>query len=105
MSPATTVDEQAVLVAVSDFLADNDPRTLTETEFLGRRFDAGLAWIHFPTGSGGLDAPRSLQGIVERANSGNRCRTATPGDGGSTLQGGLPDRCSHSGFDAHQRSR
>ncbi|MEU9125700.1 acyl-CoA dehydrogenase family protein [Streptomyces sp. NPDC048506] len=34
-------------------------------EFLRARFDAGLAWVHFPVGLGGLDAPRSLQAVVD----------------------------------------
>jgi alkylation response protein AidB-like acyl-CoA dehydrogenase len=33
--------------------------------FLRARFDAGLAWVHFPVGLGGLDAPRPLQAVVE----------------------------------------
>ncbi|SHM49526.1 acyl-CoA dehydrogenase family protein [Actinacidiphila paucisporea] len=33
-------------------------------EFLRARFDAGLAWVHFPVGLGGLDAPRALQAVV-----------------------------------------
>ncbi|KUJ69033.1 acyl-CoA dehydrogenase [Streptomyces albus subsp. albus] len=34
-------------------------------EFLRARFDAGLAWVHYPAGLGGLDAPRSLQAVVD----------------------------------------
>src|SRR6202012_3425340 len=29
------------------------------------RFDAGLAWVHFPSGSGGLGLPRGFQSLVE----------------------------------------
>ncbi|MEV4063310.1 acyl-CoA dehydrogenase family protein [Nonomuraea dietziae] len=36
-------------------------------EFLRARFDAGLAWVHFPVGLGGLGAPREMQQEVERA--------------------------------------
>jgi len=32
--------------------------------FLGAQYDLGLAWVHFPEGSGGLDADRNLQGLV-----------------------------------------
>ncbi len=35
-------------------------------EFLGARFDAGLAWVSFPVGRGGLGVEPELQGIVER---------------------------------------
>jgi alkylation response protein AidB-like acyl-CoA dehydrogenase len=34
-------------------------------DFLRARFDAGLAWVHFPEGLGGLNAPRELQTVVE----------------------------------------
>ncbi|MBT3154019.1 acyl-CoA dehydrogenase family protein [Streptomyces sp. CHD11] len=34
-------------------------------DFLRARFDAGLAWVHFPEGLGGLGAPRSLQAVVD----------------------------------------
>ncbi|MDQ3476580.1 MAG: acyl-CoA dehydrogenase family protein, partial [Actinomycetota bacterium] len=33
--------------------------------FLAARFDAGLAWVHFPPGSGGLGLPRTVQITVE----------------------------------------
>ncbi|HEY9558308.1 MAG TPA: hypothetical protein VIR58_16345 [Acidimicrobiales bacterium] len=34
--------------------------------FLGARFDAGLAWLDFPRGHGGLGASRRWQSFVER---------------------------------------
>src|SRR6516225_10953878 len=34
-------------------------------EFLNARFDAGLAWVHYPEGLGGLGLSRSLQQIVD----------------------------------------
>jgi alkylation response protein AidB-like acyl-CoA dehydrogenase len=34
-------------------------------EFLRARFDAGLAWVHYPVGLGGLDLPRRLQQVVD----------------------------------------
>jgi len=33
--------------------------------FLGARFDAGLAWVHFPEGHGGLGLPRTEQSAIE----------------------------------------
>ncbi|MDQ3732638.1 MAG: acyl-CoA dehydrogenase family protein [Actinomycetota bacterium] len=33
--------------------------------FLGARFDAGLAWVHFPPGYGGSGLPRTEQNAVE----------------------------------------
>jgi alkylation response protein AidB-like acyl-CoA dehydrogenase len=46
-------------------LTDHDPKG-DPTEFLGARFDRGLAWVWYPEGMGGLDADRSLQTVVER---------------------------------------
>lgn len=42
-----------------------DLKTVDPIEFLGARFDAGLAWVHFPKGAGGLDRPREEQQVVE----------------------------------------
>src|SRR5690606_27859631 len=42
------------------------PARMDRLEFLRARFDAGLAWVHFPEGLGGLGAPRELQAVVER---------------------------------------
>jgi alkylation response protein AidB-like acyl-CoA dehydrogenase len=50
---------------VRDFLSSHDPATTERLEFLRARFDAGLAWISFPEGLGGLGAPRSLQPVVD----------------------------------------
>jgi alkylation response protein AidB-like acyl-CoA dehydrogenase len=44
-----------------EFLAAYDPAT----DFLRARFDAGLAWVHYPVGLGGLDLPRALQPVVD----------------------------------------
>src|SRR5215468_1070242 len=34
-------------------------------EFLRARFDAGLAWVHYPPGLGGIGLPRALQAAVD----------------------------------------
>lgn len=46
---------------VTTFLAEHDPVATDRIEFLRARFDAGLAWVHFPVGRGGLGLPRGLQ--------------------------------------------
>jgi alkylation response protein AidB-like acyl-CoA dehydrogenase len=46
-------------------LAAHDPARTTPLDFLRARFDAGLAWVHFPEGLGGLGAPRALQAVVD----------------------------------------
>ncbi|MFD5185288.1 acyl-CoA dehydrogenase family protein [Streptomyces sp. NPDC058372] len=46
-------------------LADHPPATTSRADFLAARFDAGLAWVHYPQGLGGLGAARSLQAVVD----------------------------------------
>jgi len=48
-----------------DFLAGHDPAAMPRLEFLRARFDAGLAWVHYPAGLGGQGLPRSLQAPVD----------------------------------------
>ncbi|MFE7378865.1 acyl-CoA dehydrogenase family protein [Streptomyces zhihengii] len=50
---------------VADLLAAHPPATTGRAAFLRARFDAGLAWVHYPQGLGGLGAPRSLQAVVD----------------------------------------
>jgi alkylation response protein AidB-like acyl-CoA dehydrogenase len=50
---------------VRDFLAGHDPSALPRLEFLRARFDAGLAWVHYPAGLGGQGLSRSLQAAVD----------------------------------------
>ncbi|GGV64437.1 MULTISPECIES: acyl-CoA dehydrogenase family protein [Streptomyces] len=47
------------------FLAEHPPGSTDRLDFLRARFDAGLAWVHYPEGLGGLGAPRSLQAVVD----------------------------------------
>ena len=47
------------------FLAEHDPHDAPRQDFLNARFDAGLAWVHYPEGLGGLGLSRSLQQIVD----------------------------------------
>ncbi|OWA02525.1 acyl-CoA dehydrogenase [Streptomyces sp. CS227] len=46
-------------------LAEHPPAATSRADFLAARFDAGLAWVHYPEGLGGLGAARSLQSVVE----------------------------------------
>jgi len=60
-----STDEQAIsrdlTARVGALLDTHDHRTRGAQEFLGARFDAGLAWVHFPEGHGGLGVPQSFQ--------------------------------------------
>ena len=61
-----SIDTEAALVteAVDRLLATCDPAAVPEQEFLEAQFDAGLAWVHFPVGWGGLDVSPKLQKLV-----------------------------------------
>ena len=50
---------------VRDFLAGHDPAAIDRLAFLRARFDAGLAWVHYPAGLGGQGLPRDLQPAVD----------------------------------------
>src|SRR5215213_4388405 len=50
---------------VAAFLIAHDPSGTDRLEFLRARYDAGLAWVYFPAGHGGLGLPRALQSEVD----------------------------------------
>ncbi|MDT9685129.1 acyl-CoA dehydrogenase family protein [Streptomyces sp. TRM76323] len=50
---------------VRGLLAAHPPATTDRADFLGARFDAGLAWVHYPQGLGGLGADPALQAVVD----------------------------------------
>ncbi|MGB0111756.1 MAG: acyl-CoA dehydrogenase family protein [Ilumatobacteraceae bacterium] len=58
-------DTQLVNDAIDALLAANDPATMDNVEFRGARYDAGLAWVHFAKGDGGLGVRPELNKIVE----------------------------------------
>ncbi|MET8847880.1 acyl-CoA dehydrogenase family protein [Amycolatopsis sp. NPDC004625] len=60
-----TVTAEDLTRQATEFLASHDPKTTDRMDFLRARFDAGLAWIHFPAGLGGQNAPRALQSVVD----------------------------------------
>ncbi|MFG1704784.1 acyl-CoA dehydrogenase family protein [Nonomuraea sp. M3C6] len=60
------MNEAEIKERVAAFLGEHDPRGGHRLEFLRARFDAGLAWVWFPEGLGGLGASRELQQVVER---------------------------------------
>jgi alkylation response protein AidB-like acyl-CoA dehydrogenase len=67
MTAVTTeeADHQLVLDATEKLLRDYPPATTSRRDFLNAQFDAGLAWVHFPKGKGGLGVTRALQPEVE----------------------------------------
>jgi alkylation response protein AidB-like acyl-CoA dehydrogenase len=74
MTDTTTssdTDRARVEAALDELLGSHDPTVVDDRTFRGARFDAGLAWVHFPVGHGGLGARPELNRVVEE-----RCRRA-----------------------------
>src|SRR3954469_16908014 len=58
-SPETEINSRL------DKLLDSfEPASTDATTFLGGQFDLGLAWVHFPVGSGGLGYSPALQRMI-----------------------------------------
>ena len=62
----TPTQLEQVEAALDAFLADNDPRAMSDIEFRGARYDAGLAWVHFPVGFGGLGLRPEFNKVIEQ---------------------------------------
>lgn len=62
----TDADADLVADAANRVVAEHDPRSVPIPEFLGACFDAGLSWVHFPPGLGGLGVSRGLQAVADR---------------------------------------
>jgi alkylation response protein AidB-like acyl-CoA dehydrogenase len=67
VSEVLTAEAADVQRRVEELLAAHPPATTDRTEFLGAQFDAGLAWVHFPEGAGGLGLAPKLQRVVDQA--------------------------------------
>jgi alkylation response protein AidB-like acyl-CoA dehydrogenase len=63
--PSDRTSQDELRSQVREFLAGHDPAVTDRLEFLRARFDAGLAWVHYPAGLGGQGLPRSLQQVVD----------------------------------------
>ncbi len=64
MSETLTSDETTIDRLVDELLETRPPEQTAERDFLGAQFDAGLAFVHFPVGLGGLGLSRKLQSRV-----------------------------------------
>jgi alkylation response protein AidB-like acyl-CoA dehydrogenase len=62
----TNADTAKVDAALDALLAEHDPTTEGYEEFRGHQFDAGLAWVQYPQGNGGLGVAPQLQQNVNR---------------------------------------
>lgn len=59
-----TADEQRVSDLIDDLLEQHPPKDTDPATFLGHQFDRGLAWVHFPEGSGGLGLNPKMQRMI-----------------------------------------
>jgi alkylation response protein AidB-like acyl-CoA dehydrogenase len=59
--------EQLVNDAIAELLANHDPKTESFEEFRGHQYDAGLAWVYFAKGAGGMGVGPQLQRNVDTA--------------------------------------
>src|SRR5215470_13687535 len=59
-------DAERVTELARGVVADHDPKTVPTQEYLGACYDAGLSWVHFPEGLGGLGVSRGLQAVADR---------------------------------------
>src|SRR5215203_4680616 len=64
MSTPANADHVAGLA--KKVVSDYDPKSVPIQEFLGACYDAGLSWVHFPEGLGGLGVSRGLQAVADR---------------------------------------
>ena len=64
---AATAEAADVLRRVDELLAAHPPADTDPKAFLGAQFDAGLAWVHFPEGAGGLGLAPRMQRVVDQA--------------------------------------
>ena len=58
-------DRRRVEEALERLIATHDPRQVDDRAFRGARYDHGLAWVHFPSGFGGLGVRPDLNRLVE----------------------------------------
>jgi alkylation response protein AidB-like acyl-CoA dehydrogenase len=62
---STEGESARVAQAARKVVEEHDPRSAPHTEFLAACFDAGLSWVHFPEGLGGLGISRGLQAVAD----------------------------------------
>src|ERR1700750_2475451 len=59
-------DADRVAELAREVVQVHDPKSVPIPEFLGACYDAGLSWVHFPEGLGGLGVSRGLQAVADR---------------------------------------
>lgn len=62
----TTADAATVEAAIETLLAENPPASTEPEVFWGAQFDAGLAFVDFPVGHGGLGVSPKFREVIAR---------------------------------------
>ncbi len=70
MSSQQVAEADRVADLARGVVADHDPKKVPIPEFLGACYDAGLSWVHFPEGQGGLGLSRGLQAVADQVLQG-----------------------------------
>jgi alkylation response protein AidB-like acyl-CoA dehydrogenase len=73
-----TTDEKLALDRCDQLLRSHPPRDGDPVSFLGAQFDAGLAWVHFPEGNGGLGLEPKVQKVINERLTGAGAPPAYP---------------------------
>ena len=60
------LSDQELQERVEALLEEVDPHASDQFTFRGAQYDAGLAFVHFPEGKGGLGLGRAKQAIVDQ---------------------------------------
>ncbi|HEY5335453.1 MAG TPA: acyl-CoA dehydrogenase family protein [Mycobacteriales bacterium] len=58
-------DRDLVTETARQVIAEHPPADTSRRDFLGACFDAGLAWVQFPKGFGGLEVAPGLQSVAD----------------------------------------
>jgi len=58
-------DRDRVVETARRVVAEHPPASTPQRDFLNACFDAGLAWVHFPEGFGGLGVAPGLQAVAD----------------------------------------
>ena len=62
----TTTPLERIDAAIDAVLIAHDPSTTSNVELRGARYDAGLAWVHFPEGFGGMGLRPDLNRHIDK---------------------------------------
>ena len=103
LTEGTDVTAEDLRGQVSDFLQAHDPAVTERLEFVRARFDAGLAWVHYPAGLGGQGLPRTLQKVVDAEFAAVNAPTNRPERNGIGLGMAAPTILAYGSAEQKQR--